>query len=233
MEALNQYTFPENAGGQLSWESIWFHTALAHEMLHLWQHENGMLSRNDYHNAEYAKKSEEIGLVPSSTGQPGGKRTGQKMSHYPAPAFLKVFHNFPFGKIEYLPLPIKEVAVYTGKNDKITYQYPECGFTSWSKQKSLPDCFRCFSLMLPKERKVGKQAINDEYEMEQEAAKRTLALLREKKNHMFKKILAEIKLKKGKANEENICYWVYYYFFLCIFCFRARATAQEHNKSRF
>ncbi|GGY19461.1 hypothetical protein GCM10011289_23780 [Paludibacterium paludis] len=27
---------------------------------------------------------EEVGLVPSSTGQPGGKKTGQKMADYPA-----------------------------------------------------------------------------------------------------------------------------------------------------
>jgi hypothetical protein len=25
---------------------------------------------------------EEVGLIPSSTGAPGGKRTGQSMSHY-------------------------------------------------------------------------------------------------------------------------------------------------------
>lgn len=39
-------------------------------------------SRSGYHNKEWATKMESIGLKPSDTGQPGGKRTGQKVSHY-------------------------------------------------------------------------------------------------------------------------------------------------------
>ena len=56
---------------------------LVHEMCHLWQHEFGTPSQRTYHNKEWADKMESIGLMPSSTGQPGGKRTGQKMSDYP------------------------------------------------------------------------------------------------------------------------------------------------------
>lgn len=55
---------------------------LAHEMAHLWQEEHGKPQRRGYHDQEWAAKMDEIGLVPSSTGAPGGKRTGQKMSHY-------------------------------------------------------------------------------------------------------------------------------------------------------
>lgn len=56
---------------------------LVHEMVHLWQHEFGKPSQRTYHNKEWADKMESIGLMPSSTGEPGGKRTGQKMSDYP------------------------------------------------------------------------------------------------------------------------------------------------------
>lgn len=56
---------------------------LVHEMVHLWQHEYGKPSHRTYHNKEWADKMESIGLMPSSTGKPGGKRTGQKMSDYP------------------------------------------------------------------------------------------------------------------------------------------------------
>lgn len=56
---------------------------LVHEMVHLWQHEFGRPSHRAYHNKEWADKMESIGLMPSSTGEPGGKRTGQKMSDYP------------------------------------------------------------------------------------------------------------------------------------------------------
>ena len=58
---------------------------LVHEQCHLWQHVHGRRrSRSGYHNREWADKMESIGLIPSSTGQPGGNRTGQNMSDYPA-----------------------------------------------------------------------------------------------------------------------------------------------------
>jgi hypothetical protein len=57
-------------------------STLAHEMCHVWQQEFGSPSRNGYHNAEWATKMCEIGLAPSNTGEPGGKTTGQQMSHY-------------------------------------------------------------------------------------------------------------------------------------------------------
>ena len=58
---------------------------LVHEMVHLWQHHHGKPGRGRYHNAEWAAKMESIGLMPSSTGEPGGKRTGDRMSDYPIP----------------------------------------------------------------------------------------------------------------------------------------------------
>lgn len=56
---------------------------IVHEQCHLWQHEFGSPSRLGYHNAEWASKMVSVGLIPSSTGAPGGKQTGQKMSDYP------------------------------------------------------------------------------------------------------------------------------------------------------
>jgi hypothetical protein len=55
---------------------------LVHEMVHLWQFEYGNPSRNGYHNLEWANKMESIGLIPSSTGEPGGKKCGQRMADY-------------------------------------------------------------------------------------------------------------------------------------------------------
>jgi predicted SprT family Zn-dependent metalloprotease len=55
---------------------------LLHELCHKWQHDFGKPSRSGYHNKEWAAKMEEVGLIPSSTGKPGGKRTGQRVSHY-------------------------------------------------------------------------------------------------------------------------------------------------------
>lgn len=56
---------------------------LVHEMAHQWQYHFGKPSRYSYHNKEWANKMISIGLMPSTTGLPGGKITGQKMMDYP------------------------------------------------------------------------------------------------------------------------------------------------------
>lgn len=56
---------------------------LLHEMVHLWQAHFGRPGRGRYHNAEFARKMIEVGLMPSSTGHPGGSQTGDQMSDYP------------------------------------------------------------------------------------------------------------------------------------------------------
>lgn len=55
---------------------------LVHEMTYLWQHHFGAPGRGRYHNEGWARKMESIGLMPSSTGKPGGKRTGDCMADY-------------------------------------------------------------------------------------------------------------------------------------------------------
>lgn len=58
-------------------------STLVHEMVHLWQAHFGQeKSRKGYHNKEWADQMERIGLMPSHNGNPGGKRVGEKMSHY-------------------------------------------------------------------------------------------------------------------------------------------------------
>ncbi len=51
-------------------------STLAHEMAHQWQQHHGKPSRTGYHNKEWAAKMIEVGLVPSATGQKGGKQVG-------------------------------------------------------------------------------------------------------------------------------------------------------------
>ena len=60
-------------------------STLVHEMVHLWQFHFGRFSKGGYHNKEWANKMYDVGLPPSDTGQPGGKRTGRNMSHYIEP----------------------------------------------------------------------------------------------------------------------------------------------------
>lgn len=58
---------------------------IVHEQVHQWQHHHGAPSRKTYHDRQWAEKMEAIGLMPSSTGQPGGRKVGQKMMDYPIP----------------------------------------------------------------------------------------------------------------------------------------------------
>lgn len=65
---------------------------IVHEMVHAWQFHHGTPGRRGYHNKEWADKMEAIGLMPSSTGAPGGARTGEHMADYAIPGghFLSV-----------------------------------------------------------------------------------------------------------------------------------------------
>ena len=57
-------------------------STLVHEMAHQWQFHHGQPGRRGYHNKEWGRKMEEIGLMPSNTGKPGGAKTGEQMTHY-------------------------------------------------------------------------------------------------------------------------------------------------------
>ena len=78
---------------------------IAHEQAHLFQHVYGSPSRKSYHNSEWSELMEGIGLMPSDTGAPGGKRTGQKMADYPIEGgkFLKSCENLIKKKNFHLP----------------------------------------------------------------------------------------------------------------------------------
>jgi hypothetical protein len=70
---------------------------LVHEMTHQWQQDHGEPPRRCYHDREWADKMQEIGLIPSNTGEPGGERVGQKVSHYidPVGKFLRALRQMP------------------------------------------------------------------------------------------------------------------------------------------
>jgi hypothetical protein len=63
-------------------------STFAHEMAHQWREDLGPLNRKGgkgaggYHDRIWADKMQAIGLMPSDTGTPGGKRTGFRVSHY-------------------------------------------------------------------------------------------------------------------------------------------------------
>lgn len=139
--AMNPQHFGRNAEATLS--------TLVHEMAHLWQFHHGQKkSRAGYHNGEWAQKMEEIGLVPSDTGQPGGKKTGQKLSHY-----IEADGPFARAAADLLAdgdfrLRWREVedAATAGKKKKPTrhkYLCPTCDLAMWGKPGSRVLCGDC------------------------------------------------------------------------------------------
>lgn len=123
---------------------------LVHEMVHLWQHEHGKQSRAGYHNAEWADRMELAGLMPSSTAEPGGKRVGQKVSHYiiKGGAFDKVFFDIPDG----LLLPWKSRTTQSEgekakkaqkKASKTKYTCDGCDSNIWGKPGLNVMCADC------------------------------------------------------------------------------------------
>jgi predicted SprT family Zn-dependent metalloprotease len=128
-------------------------STLVHEMVHKWQFQKGKPSYNGYHNKEWAKKMEDLGLIPSSTGFIGGKRTGRKMSHY-------IQENGLFEKVcerllaQGLTVPYVDL---WENSDKITsekknasktkYTCPNCGLNAWAKPNSNLYCGNCMVQM--------------------------------------------------------------------------------------
>ena len=124
-------------------------STLAHEMAHLWQHHHGKPSRSTYHNQEWAKAMREIGLIPSSTGQPGGKETGQKMSHYIAEGgkfsiscAALVGSGFDLSYVELW----EEGSASSRKKkaaSKTKYTCQGCGANAWAKPETRLICGDC------------------------------------------------------------------------------------------
>lgn len=63
-------------------------STLVHEQVHVWRHylapprRAGVRRTTGYHDRVWADRMERAGLMPSDTGRPGGKRTGNRMTHY-------------------------------------------------------------------------------------------------------------------------------------------------------
>ncbi len=127
-------------------------STLAHEMCHLWQYHFGDTSRPGYHNKQWGSKMLEIGLQPSNTGQPGGKITGQKMSHYIVEKALFAAackdltdKGFSFSYVEN-PSPPKAKKAKRASKTKFTCL--SCGANIWGKPETRVGCEACdFSIM--------------------------------------------------------------------------------------
>lgn len=142
-------------------------STLAHEMTHLWQHHFGKESKS-HHNRQWADKMFEIGLMPSSTAQPGGKQTGQKVSHYILPNMAFDIACQSFLQAHELTLYIdnatEESKAKAKAKNKVTYICPDCELKAWGKPSIKIACVECSQVMR------CEDAANEEDEQELDAA---------------------------------------------------------------
>jgi hypothetical protein len=121
-------------------------STLAHELVHLWRHENGPPLRRAYHDKLWAAKMVAIGLMPSSTGAPGGKMTGVKMSDY-------ILADGPFAqsfaalqatgwKLDLESAPHLGPST-RGRTSKTKFTCPQCGQNVWGKPDTQVLCMPC------------------------------------------------------------------------------------------
>lgn len=136
-------------------------STLVHEMVHLWQECSGTAPRRAYHDRQWADKMELCGLMPSSTGAPGGKRVGQHMTHYIMEdgRFAHAFARMPSELL--LPWrsgapvraparpaktggePEPEPTVKKRDPSKIKYSCGDCGVNVWGKEGLSIVCGDC------------------------------------------------------------------------------------------
>ena len=159
-------------------------STLVHEMAHLkryeeWREEERNTPPGEdkptpptpgYHDARWADLMESIGLMPSDTGKPGGKRLGFRMDHYiiPGGAFDRAFESMPVecqlpwtsgldadalkgkkGKEE--KAKAKAKAKEAKRKVKLKYSCPKCALNVWGKPGLSVRCNRCFLDLLPEE----------------------------------------------------------------------------------
>jgi predicted SprT family Zn-dependent metalloprotease len=126
-------------------------STLVHEMVHERQHRFGKTSRRGYHNAEWASMMMEVGLYPSDTAEPGGKTTGQKVSHY-------IVKGVPFDvacdkllrsgfTISYIHR-VDPATAKKKRESKTKYTCPDCLLNVWGKPDILVGCLRCEETMV-------------------------------------------------------------------------------------
>jgi SprT-like family len=136
-----------NSDGFASRTDAMILSTLVHEMCHGWQETHGKPPRRGYHDRQWVAKMREIGLQPSSTGEKGGKETGQSMSHYIIPegryaqAYMKLAaQGFA---LHWQSVPAIEQA-RGKKSSKTKFTCPNCGLNAWAKPNACLICGECY-----------------------------------------------------------------------------------------
>jgi hypothetical protein len=86
----------------------------------------------------------EVGLQPTSTGEPGGMETGQSMTHYilPEGRYAKAYAQLSGSgyQLHWQSLPAVGGKM---KSSKRKFTCPECGQNAWAKPGAALICGEC------------------------------------------------------------------------------------------
>jgi hypothetical protein len=89
----------------------------------------------------------EIGLQPSSTGEPGGKETGQSVTHYiiPEGRYAQAYAKLEAQGVQlhWQSAPVDKQA-RAKKSSKTKFTCPDCGQNAWAKPDTLLICGEYF-----------------------------------------------------------------------------------------
>jgi len=121
-------------------------STLVHEMVHLQQHHFGQPSRGNYHNRQWANWMESLGLMPSYTGKPGGKKTGQPMTHYiiEGGSFDRACDIWLQGEdVQIGWNSLRTISAKSNSGSKIKYSCPKCHQNCWAKPDAVLKCGIC------------------------------------------------------------------------------------------
>lgn len=121
-------------------------STLVHEMVHLWQQTFGKPGRRGYHNRQWSKEMIRVGLMPSTTGAPGGARVGEPMSHYVLPGGP---FEVAFEKARAQALPWGSLPRGPASRSKVKYSCPGCHTSAWGKPGLQLDCRPCGLPLVP------------------------------------------------------------------------------------
>ena len=120
-------------------------STLVHEMCHVWQQTHGKAPRKGYHDRQWAAKMREVGLQPSSTGEEGGKETGQSVSHYiiPGGRYAQAYAKLAATgfQLHWQSIPSSARAV---KPTRMKFTCPDCGQNAWAKPEARLICGQCY-----------------------------------------------------------------------------------------
>jgi hypothetical protein len=126
---------------------------LGHNLCHHWQRHFDTEPKRHYHDENWSAKMVEIGLQPSSSGENGGKVTGQHMSQYIIPdgPFDQACNNLIATgwalNLQSTPRPGPKVKT---NDSKTTFTCPACAQNAWGKPDLAILCEPCRIKMQPR-----------------------------------------------------------------------------------